>query len=101
MLAVAVLYGLSSVFAGEAACKVWAQLLFPDPVRATALGATYGVARLVAALFLTVVPQLISVSPALLLAVLTGCALVSGSLGLGIVRHPALAGRLRDVGAPC
>ena len=98
MLAVALLYGLSSVFAGEAAYKVWAQLLFPDHVRATAYGVTYGVARLGAALFLTVVPQLISVSPRLLMAVLTGCVLVSGSLGLAILRHPALSEQLRGVG---
>lgn len=99
MLAVALLYSLSSVFAGEAIYKVWAQLLFPDDLRATTLGATYGVARLVAALFLIVVPSLISMSPALLMAVLTGCVLASGSLGLVITRHSALAGRLHSVSA--
>ena len=42
MIAVTVLYSLSNVFAGEAAYKVWSQLLFPAEVRATALGVTYG-----------------------------------------------------------
>jgi inositol transporter-like SP family MFS transporter len=36
MVAVTVLYSLSNVFAGEAAYKVWSQLLFPADVRATA-----------------------------------------------------------------
>ena len=54
MIALTVLYSLSNVFAGEAAYKVWSQLLFPADVRATALGVTYGVARGAAAAFMFV-----------------------------------------------
>jgi MFS transporter, SP family, inositol transporter len=90
MAGLTVLYSLSNVFAGEAAYKVWSQLLFPADVRSTALGLTYALARAVSAGFMVLVPALIAVAPAMLLWILTACVTVSGLTGLVITRHPAL-----------
>ena len=95
MIAVTVLYSLSNVFAGEAAFKVWSQLLFPAEVRATALGVTYGVARGTAAAFMFVIPALMARDAASVMWILTGCVTLSGILGLIITRHPLLRRRLR------
>jgi len=94
MIAVTVLYSLSNVFAGEAAYKVWSQLLFPAHVRATALGVTYGVARGAAAAFMFVIPTLLARDAAGVMWILTGCVTVSGILGLIITRHPSLRPQL-------
>ncbi len=95
MVAVTVLYSLSNVFGGEAAYKVWSQLLFPAQVRATALGVTYGVARGAAAAFALVTPTLVARDAAGLLWILTACVTVSGMCGLIITRHPRLRQRLQ------
>ncbi|GAA3604583.1 MFS transporter [Microlunatus ginsengisoli] len=95
MVALVGLYSLSNVFAGEAIYKVWSQLLIPAPVRASALGLTYGTARAVAAAFMFAVPALIDANGGLLMGILTVCVIVSGAVGLVITRHPRLSGPLR------
>lgn len=90
MVALTVLYSLSNVFAGEAAYKVWSQLLYPAAVRATALGLTYGVARGTASAFAIVAPTLMARNAAGLLWIMTACVTVSGICGLIITRHPRL-----------
>ena len=101
MVALTVLYSLSNVFAGEAAYKVWSQLLFPAAARATALGVTYGVARGAAAAFAVVTPTLVTRDAAGLLWFLTACVTASGICGLVITRHPRLRPMLRPShGAP-
>jgi inositol transporter-like SP family MFS transporter len=95
MVAVTVLYSLSNVFAGEAAYKVWSQLLFPADVRATALGVTYGVARGAAAAFTFLVPALMARDAGGVMWILTCCVTVSGLLGLVITRHSRLRPQLQ------
>jgi MFS transporter, SP family, inositol transporter len=99
MIAVTVLYSLSNVFAGEAAYKVWSQLLFPAEVRATAMGVTYGVARGTAAAVMFVIPVLMARDAAGVMWILTGCVTVSGVLGLVITRHPSLRPQLQPSAA--
>ena len=89
------LYSLSNVFAGEAIYKVWSQRLFPAPVRASALGVTYGLARAVAAAFMFVVPVLIERHQSALLWILAACVTVSGAIGLLITHHPRMADLMR------
>jgi inositol transporter-like SP family MFS transporter len=97
MIALTVLYSLSNVFAGEAAYKVWSQLLFPAHVRATAMGVTYGVARGAAAGFMFVIPTLLARDACGVMWILTGCVTVSGILGLVITRHPRLRAGLQPI----
>jgi inositol transporter-like SP family MFS transporter len=97
MIALTVLYSLSNVFAGEAAYKVWSQLLFPAHVRATAMGVTYGVARGAAAGFMFVIPTLLARDAGGVMWILTGCVTVSGILGLVITRHPRLRAGLQPI----
>ena len=84
-----------NVFAGEAIYKVWSQRLFPAPVRASALGVTYGLARAVAAAFMFVVPVLIERHQSALLWILAACVTVSGAIGLLITHHPRMADLMR------
>jgi inositol transporter-like SP family MFS transporter len=95
MIALAVLYSLSNVFAGEAIYKVWSQLLLPAEVRATALGVTYAVGRAVPAAVMLAVPALIDHDPAVLLWIQAACVTVSGTVGLVITRHRHFALLLR------
>jgi inositol transporter-like SP family MFS transporter len=90
-----ILYSLSNVFGGEAAYKVWSQLLLPADLRATAIGLTFAVARGTAAAFLLVVPLLVQQAPDLLLWVLVACVMMSGLVGTSIVRRPAFQPLLR------
>ena len=89
MLILIVLYSLSNVFAGEAIYKVWSQLLLPPPVRGTAVGLSYGVARGLAAAFLLVVPLALESHAGELLWLLAGCVSASGLIGLMIISRPA------------
>lgn len=89
MVILIVLYSLSNVFAGEAIYKVWSQLLFPDGVRSTAIGVSYGVARAVTAALLLFVPPLVASSPTLVLWLLTLCVATSGGIGMVLVHHPS------------
>ena len=95
MVALIVLYSLSNVFAGEAAYKVWSQVLLPPTARATALGLTYGTARYVASLLAFGVPALLERNPTVALWLLCSCTVVSGAVGLAITRHPRFAAELR------
>lgn len=50
MIVMTVLYNVSNQFAGEADYKVWSQEAFPEALRGTAQGLTYGVCRFLFAL---------------------------------------------------
>lgn len=78
-----VVYGIGTTMAGEAHYKVWSQELFPTPVRSSALGLSFGVARIASAISLVFVPSLLLtgiVGIATLMIVVTAAAGVIGVL---------------------
>ncbi|MEU9191163.1 MFS transporter [Streptomyces sp. NPDC048484] len=87
MIAALVLYNIGFPFVGEALYKIWTQESFPVNARATVQGATMAVARFAAAGFALVTPALIDWSPAGLYYLLTLFALVSGTIGMLIIRR--------------
>ncbi|GGI39014.1 minor myo-inositol transporter IolF [Cnuibacter physcomitrellae] len=77
-----VTYGIGTTMAGEAHYKVWSQELFPTELRSTALGLSFGVARIASAISLVFVPTLLAsglVGVSVLMIVVT---VGSGFLGL-------------------
>ncbi|MEU6914281.1 MFS transporter [Streptomyces olindensis] len=87
MIVALVLYNIGFPFVGEALYKIWTQESFPVNARATVQGATMAVARLVASGFALVTPALIDWSPSGLYVLLTFFALVSGGIGMLIIRR--------------
>ncbi|MEW2403877.1 MFS transporter [Streptomyces sp. NPDC046862] len=87
MIAALVLYNIAFPFVGEALYKIWTQESFPVNARATVQGATMAVARFAAAAFALVTPALIDWSPSGLFSLLTLFALVSGAIGMLIIRR--------------
>ncbi len=88
MIILMVCYSLSNVFAGEAAYKVWSQLLLDADTRAAAMGLTYGAARAVAALAVFFVPFVLSPAPKSCRGRVTlPDRSASGIVGLGIAHH--------------
>lgn len=87
MIVALVLYNIGFPFVGEALYKIWTQESFPVNARATVQGATMAVARLAASGFALVTPALIDWSPSGLYVLLTFFALVSGGIGLLIIRR--------------
>lgn len=55
-----VTYGIGTTMAGEAHYKLWSQELFPTELRSTALGLSFGVARIASAVSLVFVPTLLA-----------------------------------------
>lgn len=92
MIAALVLYNLAFPFIGEALYKVWTQESFPVNARATVQGATMAVARFAAAGFALVTPALIEWSPSGLFSLLAVFALVSGAIGMLIIRRARSSG---------
>ncbi|MCI2419502.1 MFS transporter [Saccharopolyspora sp. K220] len=87
MIAALVLYNIAFPFVGEALYKIWTQESFPVNARATVQGFTIAVARFIAAAFALVTPALIAWSPAGLYYLLTVFAVVSGFVGMMIIRR--------------
>lgn len=88
-----VLYSLSNTFAGEAAYKVWVQVLFSSQDRSRALGLSMSIARGGAAAFLVLVPTVIAWRPSALLWLLTAAVVVSGAVGTFVTRRLTTATR--------
>ncbi|MGI5423506.1 MFS transporter [Streptomyces sp. CA-179760] len=87
MIVALVLYNIGFPFVGEALYKIWTQESFPVNARATVQGATMAVARFAASGFALVTPALIDWSPSGLYILLTFFALVSGGIGMLIIRR--------------
>ncbi|GAA3902283.1 MFS transporter [Streptomyces lannensis] len=87
MIVALVLYNIGFPFVGEALYKIWTQESFPVNARATVQGATMAIARFIAAGFALVTPALIDWSPSGLYFLLTFFALVSGFVGMVIIRR--------------
>ncbi|MET7859845.1 MFS transporter [Streptomyces sp. NPDC005318] len=87
MIVALVLYNIGFPFVGEALYKIWTQESFPVNTRATVQGATMAVARFIASAFALVTPALIDWSPSGLYYLLTFFALVSGFIGMLIIRR--------------
>ncbi|MPY47378.1 MFS transporter [Streptomyces acidicola] len=104
MIAALVLYNIGFPFVGEALYKIWTQESFPVNARATVQGATMAIARFVASAFALVTPALIDWSPSGLYYLLTVFALVSGFIGMLIIRRDRAADASlaapRTLGAP-
>lgn len=85
-----VVYGIGTTMAGEAHYKVWSQELFPTVLRSTALGLSFGVARIASAISLVFVPTLLAsglTGVSILMIVVT-----AGSGLLGILFMPRTRG---------
>ncbi|MFJ9587943.1 MFS transporter [Streptomyces acidicola] len=104
MIAALVLYNIGFPFVGEALYKIWTQESFPVNARATVQGATMAIARFIASAFALVTPALIDWSPSGLYYLLTVFALVSGFIGMLIIRRDRAADASlaapRTLGAP-
>ncbi|WP_329577616.1 MFS transporter [Streptomyces sp. NBC_01361] len=87
MIVALVLYNIGFPFVGEALYKIWTQESFPVNARATVQGATMAVARFAASGFALVTPALIDWSPSGLYILLTIFALVSGLIGMIVIRR--------------
>lgn len=77
-----VIYGIGTTLAGEAHYKVWSQELFPTELRSTALGLSFGVARIVSAVSLVFVPTLLASGLAGVSVLMIVVTVGSGVLGL-------------------
>lgn len=86
------LYNVANQFAGEGQYKVWSQEAFPESLRATAQGFTYGLSRTLCGLAGLATPVLMGVSGGLVLWITTACVAISGVLGVWIVRAIAPQG---------
>ena len=87
------LYNIVNQFAGEANYKVWSQEAFPEELRATTQGLTYGLSRALCGLAGLATPALMATSGSAVLWITTACVAVSGALGVWIVRRIAPQGQ--------
>lgn len=87
MVACIGLYSLSNVFGGEAAYRVWSQLLLPTELRSSGVGVTYAIGRAAGATFLLAVPSMIAWNPTVLLWALSASTALAGALGMLISRR--------------
>ena len=86
VLALALFY-LGATFAGEANYKVWTQESLPVEARATVQGLTYGLGRLVFAIFALFTPSLLTARPNALLWLLVAFSVVSLFVGVAVFRY--------------
>lgn len=94
LVAAFVTYGIGTTMAGEAHYKIWSQELFPTELRSTALGLSFGVARIASAVSLVFVPTLLASGLAgvsVLMIVVT-----AGSGLLGVLAMPRTRGESID-----
>lgn len=76
-----VMFAAGGVLAGEAFYKVFSQELFPTPLRATAQGITFGVARTLLGIWSFFVPMLANAGIRPVAALLTFFLVISGGVG--------------------
>lgn len=82
-----IFYSGSTVLCGEALYKIWSQTLYPVNMRATMTGFSYGLVRVVTAIFALATPTLMGVSASLLLWIMVGCTVVFGFSAITVVRY--------------
>ncbi|MGR3938886.1 MFS transporter [Streptomyces sp. BRA346] len=87
------LYNVVNQFAGEANYKIWSQEAFPEELRATTQGLTYGLSRALCGLAGLATPALMAASGSAVLWITTACVAGSGVMGVWIVRGIAPQGR--------
>jgi len=80
-----VTYGIGTTLAGEAHYKLWSQELFPTELRSTALGLSFGVARIVSAVSLVFVPTLLASGLAGVSVLMIVVTVGSGILGIAFM----------------
>jgi inositol transporter-like SP family MFS transporter len=83
------LYNVVNQFAGEANYKIWSQETFPEELRATTQGLTYGLSRALCGLAGLATPALMAASGSAVLWMTTACVALSGLMGVWIVRRIA------------
>lgn len=81
-----ILYSGSTILCGEALYKIWSQTFYPVEARATMTGFSYGIVRVMTAIFSLATPTLMGYSPKLLLWVLVGCTVIFGASAIIIVQ---------------
>ncbi|WP_427889168.1 MFS transporter [Kribbella sp. GL6] len=82
LIAVFVAYGFANTLAGETHYKVWSQESFPTSVRSTAVGLSFGVARITSAIFLIFVPTLLRTGFTTLVVLMAVVTSASGIVGI-------------------
>ncbi|MFF4504271.1 MFS transporter [Streptomyces sp. NPDC001401] len=87
------LYNVVNQFAGEANYKIWSQEAFPEELRATTQGLTYGLSRALCGLAGLATPTLMAASGSAVLWITTACVAVSGLIGVWVVRSIAPQGQ--------
>ncbi|MBQ0834908.1 MFS transporter [Lactiplantibacillus pentosus] len=80
-----IFYSGSTVLCGEALYKIWSQTFYPVDARATMTGFSYGLVRVLTAVFSLVTPTLMGYSPELLLWIMVGCTVLFGTCAITIV----------------
>lgn len=80
-----IFYSGSTVLCGEALYKIWSQTFYPVDARATMTGFSYGLVRVLTAVFSLVTPTLMGYSPELLLWIMVGCTVLFGTCAIIIV----------------
>ncbi|CAJ1229830.1 MFS transporter [Lactiplantibacillus xiangfangensis] len=66
-------YSVSTVFCGESLYKIWSQMLYPEKMRASFTGFSYGIVRLLTAGFALITPTIMAISPKALMWTLSTC----------------------------
>ncbi|MFI6562014.1 MFS transporter [Streptomyces sp. NPDC050534] len=83
------LYNVVNQFAGVANYKIWSQETFPEELRATTQGLTYGLSRALCGVAGLATPALMAASGSAVLWMTTMCVALSGLMGVWIVRRIA------------
>jgi inositol transporter-like SP family MFS transporter len=76
-----VVYGFANTLAGEPHYKVWSQESFPTRLRSSAVGVSFGIARITSAIFLVFVPTLLLSGFTTLVVLMVAVTALSGVLG--------------------
>ncbi|MGW5113400.1 MFS transporter [Nocardia sp. NPDC004123] len=82
LVAAFIAYGIGNTLAGEAHYKLWCQECFPTRLRSTAIGLSFGLARIASAMMLVFVPILLHRGFAVLVAVMVVVTAMSGLVGV-------------------
>ncbi|MFF3501040.1 MFS transporter [Streptomyces sp. NPDC003247] len=90
------LVGIGGAFAGEGIYKVWTQEYIPTLLRGSAGGVTLAFARLMAAAFALVTPELAVYSGRLLFGILLTGAVIAALIGTVVIPRLPMTGDLSD-----
>ncbi|WP_158607871.1 MFS transporter [Nocardia panacis] len=98
LIAALTAYGIGNTVAGEAHYKLWCQENFPTRVRSTAIGLSFGLARMASAATLVFIPSLLHRGFATLVALMVVLTIASAALGLA-VRTRGASESIEDIDA--